>query len=76
MPEASVSSIGSLGPTDFARVVVGMDRIKTESMTLCLPSVLWPSTVAKNLRQRGRSGVEWKEVKKLNKANEKYDFEL
>ena len=43
MPEASVSSIGSLGPADFARVGVGAERVKLESMTLCLPSFLGPS---------------------------------
>ena len=49
MPEASVSSIGSLGPVDFARVGVGAKRVKTESMTLCLPSVLGQVDVAKKL---------------------------
>ena len=46
MPEASVSSIGSLAPADFARVGVRAERVRTESMTLCLPrvlgQVLWP----------------------------------
>ena len=50
MPEASVSSIGSLAPADFARVGVRAERVKTESITLCLPSVLGRVVVAKNLR--------------------------
>lgn len=48
VPEASVSSIGSLAPADFARVGEQAERVKTESMTLCLPMVpgrvLWPRT--------------------------------
>ena len=46
MPEESVSSIGSLAPADMARGGVRGERVRTESMTLCLPSVLgrvlWP----------------------------------
>ena len=53
MPEASVSSIGSLDPVDFARVGVWAERVRTESMTLCLPSVLGQIDVAKKLE------VEW-----------------
>lgn len=53
MPEASVSSIGSLAPADFARVGVKAERVRTESMTLCLPSVLGRLIVAKKLRLSG-----------------------
>lgn len=46
MPEESVSSIGSLGPADFARVGVRGERVKTESITLCFGKRSEPNEVS------------------------------